>query len=83
MGTMAWIILGLQQGGKWRMILRDGQRAQVAEESQQMLFSGVETKKLLPHLNKMMKLYRFTSQKNVKFENFLLIYVNVRHAHKC
>lgn len=45
------------RGGKWSMILRDGQRAQVAEESQQMPLSGVETKQLLPHLNKMMKLY--------------------------
>ncbi len=33
---MEWIILGLQQGVKWRIILKDGQRVQVTEESQQM-----------------------------------------------
>ena len=43
-GTMAWISLGLQQRGKWFIILRDGQRVQITEESQQMPFSGVETK---------------------------------------
>ena len=41
---MAWISLGLQQRGKWFIILRDGQRVQITEESQQMPFSGVETK---------------------------------------
>lgn len=41
---MEWIILGLQQGGEKRIILRDGQRVQVTEESQQLPFFSVETK---------------------------------------
>lgn len=44
MGTMERIILGLQHGEKKHIILRDGQRVQVTEESQQMPFSSVETK---------------------------------------
>lgn len=32
MGTMDWIILGLQKGEKSQIILRGGQRVQVTEE---------------------------------------------------
>lgn len=88
---MAWIILGLQQGGEMEYDSQGWTKSTSCR--------GITTNAILWCRNKtiiasseqddetvlihMLWLQKpgYWCQKNLKFENFLLIYVNVRHAH--